>query len=116
MDLATTSVLSSDNPSDLQRPTEPLGMGINCRGSFFCPNIPQDFEDATILTYIYDWVHGIMLDDDIYAPGKQIACAELIYVQATYCVYAQGKNAPLPGVSTYFLFHTCPFNKTRCAA
>lgn len=73
-------------------------LGINCRGSFWCPWLNTASNQINL--YLQAWLDSSLPDGDIYAPGAHIACAKLFYnAEAAYCVFTRGPNVSLPGIN-----------------
>ena len=77
-----------------------IGLGINCRGSGFCPSILEDlitdFSDAILHGNSTIVGGGPMNDSDIYYDGypQDITCDK----HYTVCLFMQG-NVPVGGVN-----------------
>lgn len=98
----------------------PLGfgpaLGINCRGSAFCPQ-PTSWITDYIGTLIritdgsldfcpLNFDYGPLSDTQVYLPGQHIACIPIIGpgpLLGGICAFAQGKNVPSTGLTGAFI-------------
>ncbi len=80
---------------------ESSSLGINCRGSLWCPWISRPSNH--ILQYLQDRISADMNDKDIYLNRQQIACTTLYDGGrgggAPFCVFTQGRNVPPQGIN-----------------
>lgn len=101
--LASSYVLAAvTNLSSALSPSPKIfSLGINCRGSFWCPWFREPSNG--ILRYLLDWMKAEMHDEDVYFNSAHIACASLYAERdvkgAAFCVYTQGHNVPRSGIN-----------------
>lgn len=80
--------------------SERSSLGVNCRGNFWCPWIPQ--ASNHILQYLIDWINAEVDDEDLYSHREHIACATLYADRkgrgSAFCLYTNGRNLAPPGI------------------